>query len=90
MTDCPERGHRRKIRGAIEALDARGLLPPYLRTVERDALVFAELVAQGYGNAMPSRWSIRREFIRMGRSAPNARRLKALSRVDGGSRVKRA
>ena len=75
------RGHRRKVRAAIEALDAQGLLPPYLRTVERDALVFAELVRQGYGNAMPTRWSIRREFIRMGRSAPNARMQKARMRA---------
>jgi hypothetical protein len=67
-----ERGHRRKIRAAIDALDARGLLPPYLRVVERDALVFAELVRQGYGNVLPTRHSIRREFIRMGRSARTA------------------
>jgi hypothetical protein len=46
------RGRRRKIRAAIEALDARELLPPYLRTVEPDALVFAQLVRQGYGNTM--------------------------------------
>jgi hypothetical protein len=61
--DTHWRGHRRKIRAAIESLDARGLLPPYLRTVERDALVFAELVSQGYGNAMPTRHSIRRREI---------------------------
>jgi hypothetical protein len=74
-TSVPSRGHRLKIRAAIDALDARGMLPHYLRTVERDALVFAELTRQGYsGHAMPSRFSIRREFIRMGRSAPNARR----------------
>jgi hypothetical protein len=46
------------------------MLPPYLRTVERDALVFAELVRQGYGATMPTRWSIRREFARMGRLPP--------------------
>jgi hypothetical protein len=67
------RGHRRKIRDAIAALDARNMLPPGLRTVTRDALVFVELARQGYGNDMPTRFSIRREFIRMGRSAPNAR-----------------
>ena len=71
--DSARRGHRRKIRAAIEALDARGLLPPYLRTVERDALVFSELVRQGYSSTMPSRHSIRREFVRMGRSAPSER-----------------
>ncbi len=76
-----ERGHRRKIRAAIEALDARDMLPPFLRPCERDALVFAELVRQGYGNAMPTRWSIRREFIRMNRGAPIARGLKVLARA---------
>jgi hypothetical protein len=68
-----ERGHRRKIRAAIEALDAQGMLPPYLRPVARDALVFAELVRQGYRNDMPTRHSISREFARMGRDARTAR-----------------
>jgi hypothetical protein len=81
MTEAVWRGHRLKIRAAIEALDARGLLPPYLRTVQRDALVFAELVRMGYGADMPTRWSIRREFARMGRSAPNARGLTARVRA---------
>jgi hypothetical protein len=66
------RGHRNKIRAAIDALDARGLLPPYLRIVTRDSLVFAELVRMGYRADMPSRRSIAREFARMGRSAPTA------------------
>jgi hypothetical protein len=66
------RGHRDKVRAAIEALDARGLLPPYLRTVSRDGLVFAELTRMGYGKDMPSRRAIGREFARMGRSAPTA------------------
>jgi hypothetical protein len=67
------RGHRLKIRAAIAALDAKGMLPPYLRPVQRDALVLAELVAQGYGADLPTRWSISREFVRMGRTAPIAR-----------------
>lgn len=72
-TEAEMRGHRRKIRAAVEALEARGMLPPYLRPVSRDALVFAELMRQGYGNDLPSRHSIAREFSRMGRSARNAR-----------------
>jgi hypothetical protein len=68
-----ERGHRRKIRAAIEVLDTQGMLPPYLRPVARDALVFAELIRQGYRNDMPTRHSISREFARMGRGARTAR-----------------
>jgi hypothetical protein len=65
-------------------LSRRSTLRVYCRFTSApssDAIVFTELVRQGYGNTMPTRWSIRREFIRMGRGAPNARMQKARART---------
>jgi hypothetical protein len=59
------RGHHRKIEAAVQALEAKDLLPPYLRPVERDALILLELTRQGYGQQLPSPDAIRRYFTRV-------------------------
>jgi hypothetical protein len=54
------RGHQAKISLAVAALRAQGLLPPYLRPVQRDRLIVEWLIAAGYGDDLPSRRAIKR------------------------------
>jgi hypothetical protein len=56
------RGHGPKIREAVEALEASGELPRYLRPVLRNRRVLDWLAANGYGADLPSRSAIARHF----------------------------
>jgi hypothetical protein len=56
------RGHGPKIREAVEALEASGELPRYLRPGLRNRRVLDWLAANGYGADLPSRSALARHF----------------------------
>jgi hypothetical protein len=60
----PRLGHRPKIRAALEALAAEGLLPPLLRPVARFDRVIEWLMANGYALDLPGRDAVEREYRR--------------------------
>jgi hypothetical protein len=62
-THLSTRGHGPKLREIIDALNARGLLPPSLRPVELRRRIFDEGIARGYDPSkgeIPSRTTIGR------------------------------
>jgi hypothetical protein len=74
----PRQGHRPKIRAAFDALNAEGLLLPYLLPHERARLVTDRLMAMGYSSDMPGRHAIEREYHQWLREVPeSAKRSKA-------------
>jgi hypothetical protein len=72
----PRLGHRPKIREALEALHAEGLLLPLLRTTARYRLVLDWLMKRGYSAAddLPGRDAVEREHKRWlrERTSPSA------------------
>ena len=56
------RGHGPKIREAVEALEACGVLPRHLRPVLRNRRILDWLDANGYGPDLPSRSALTRHF----------------------------
>jgi|KBSSwiStaDraftv2_1062776.scaffolds.fasta_scaffold2587407_2 hypothetical protein len=71
-TARPQRGHAAKIGLAVAALRADGLLPLHLRPVQRDRLILEWLIAEGYGDDLPSRRAIKRYFEGCACNAPQS------------------
>jgi hypothetical protein len=66
FTPEPPATHFPKIAAAVRALQAKGKWPPNMRPSQAFRLVISQLIADGHGDDLPERDTVRRARKRLG------------------------